>query len=185
MKYQFQITLTDEDYLNYNLFYALRSPYAAKTNKRVRVFFSLLMIVTALALLISDGLRYGSLFAASVVLALVLVYNLRYKRSIVNAYRNLIKRNKKNGKVAYTPKSTLELGEDFLVETSPDNKTEQKYSSIERISVIKDRYVYLHINHLMAYIIPMTSFASNEEYQSFFEFARANITDRIDFYEEI
>ena len=185
MQYRFQIVLTDDDYLNYNLFHVLRSPYKAKATKQARVLVNLIMVVMVLALLIFDRFRPSSLFAAAVALCYVLIYNLRYKKSIIAAYKRMLKKQKAIGKLGYTPESTLEFGEDFLVETSADNKNEQKYSAVERISVVKDRYVYLHPNSVGAYIIPMSTFASVEEYQAFFEFARANISENIDFYEKI
>lgn len=49
---------------------------------------------------------------------------------------------KKSGKPAYSPTSVIEFDEDSFTETTPENKIEQKYSSVERISIIKDRFVY-------------------------------------------
>lgn len=48
-------------------------------------------------------------------------------------------------------------------------KTENKYSAVERVSVT-DGYIYIHINGLMAYILPKPSFSSDGQYEEFLSF---------------
>ena len=46
-----------------------------------------------------------------------------------------IKTLKKSGKMGYSPESVIEFFEESFVETTSENKTEHKYSAVERISV--------------------------------------------------
>ena len=67
------------------------------------------------------------------------------------------------------------------METTPDNKTEQKYSVIERISVVDNKVVYIHVNNIMSYILPFSCFESKEQYNEFFEFIKTKCSN-IDIY---
>ena len=70
--------------------------------------------------------------------------------------------------IHYSPSSVIEFYEDVFIETTPDNKTEQKYSAIERISVVDNKVVYIHVNNIMSYILPFSCFESKEQYNEFF-----------------
>ena len=92
-----------------------------------------------------------------------------------------LKSLKKKGKMAYSPFSVIEFYEDVFVVTTPENKTEQKYSSIERISIVSNKMIYLHINNLMAGILPFACFESKAQCDEFFEFIRTKCAN-IDIY---
>ena len=88
---------------------------------------------------------------------------------------------KKNGKLAYSPKAELIFFEDCFVETTESNKTEQKYSSIERISIIEGRIIYIHVNNVIAFLLPVAAFDSWELYDAFLEFIKTKC-ENIDTY---
>ena len=69
----------------------------------------------------------------------------------------------------------MEFFEDSFIEETESNKTEQKYSSIERVSLINGT-VYLHANNIMAYIIPISSFENKMHYDRFVEFIKTKIS---------
>ena len=79
---------------------------------------------------------------------------------------------KKSGKMGYSPNAVMEFYDEIFVETTPENRTEQSYSAVERVSVVEDRTIYIHINNVMAYILPVTAFESKEQYDSFLSFIR-------------
>ena len=83
-----------------------------------------------------------------------------------------VKTLKKRGKMAYSATSELEFFEDILVETTPTNRTEQKYSAIERISVVGDNVIYIHISTIGAYILPSSCFESSQQRQDLLEFLK-------------
>ena len=58
-----------------------------------------------------------------------------------------------------------------------------KYFGIERVSVLPNRFIYLHKNNLMAYILPYASFESKEQGEEFLSFLKEKITT-FDIYEE-
>ncbi|MBQ9749646.1 MAG: YcxB family protein, partial [Clostridia bacterium] len=79
------------------------------------------------------------------------------------------------------PVSAIEFYENGFTETTPDNKTEQKYSSVERISVINNKVIYIHVNNIMSYILPFSCFDSKEQYTAFFQFIKTKCS-KIDMY---
>ena len=83
-----------------------------------------------------------------------------------------VKTLKKRGKMAYSATSELEFFEDILVETTPTNRTEQKYSAVERISVVGDNVIYIHISTIGAYILPSSCFESSQQRQDLLEFLK-------------
>lgn len=84
--------------------------------------------------------------------------------------------------MGYSPESVIEFYEDSFKETTPDNITEQKYSAIERISVVDGKMIYIHTNNILAYMLPISSFSSNEQYNDFFDFIKTKCKN-IDIYQ--
>ena len=72
--------------------------------------------------------------------------------------------------MGYSPISTIEFFEESLIETTPDNKTETKYSAVERVFIVENKVIYMPINNVMAYIIPTACIQSQEDYESFVAF---------------
>jgi hypothetical protein len=184
MKFQFQISLNEDDYFQFNKFHLFQSPYGSKRSYRGVTLAGVIFLVIAFLLTLLKGFTTRAVVEAIPILlfSLLLFFYKPYLLFVLKAH---IDRQKKKGKVAFSPKASMEFYEDHLVETTEENRTEQKYVSVERISVVKERYVYLHTNNIMAYIIPMAAFASKEEYDSFLAFAKESISEKIDFYEKI
>lgn len=89
---------------------------------------------------------------------------------------------KKKGKMSYSPVSVIEFYDDRLVEITQEQKIEQKYTAIERISVVDNRIIYIHVNHVMAYLLPLTCFESTEQYNDFLAFIKEKC-NQIDIYQ--
>ena len=92
-----------------------------------------------------------------------------------------IKMMKKSGKMGYSPESLIVFSEETFSETTPENKMEHKYSVIERLSIVDNKTIYIHINAIMAYILPLRCFESLEQYNAFMEFIKTKCNN-INFY---
>lgn len=170
MEYRFDITLTEEDYIAYNQFHAFESPQGKKQMKRSRL---LLVGITAV-LIVSLGLHMGrntvfAFYTAAMVLYLV-VYLLFYKKIVMFFLKRHIKRTKKQGKLPYEPVVTMEFYADHFVEIAPSSRTEQRYSSIERIYVVPDQFVLLYLNTITAGILPISQLRQQVELEDFLAF---------------
>jgi len=97
------------------------------------------------------------------------------------AFKSGIRAMKKNGKMGYSPESVIEFYEESFIETTPENKSEQKYFAIERISIVDNKMIYIHVNNVLAYIIPLSCFESKQQYDDFIEFIKTKCSN-IDVY---
>ena len=172
MKYQFKIYLTDKDYLDFNLFMGMRSPYGKKQLKTGRIAYLILTLCLMAVFLLLDGKREVSILAVTTLVVMMIVCQLFFKRIFASSTKAQLKLLKKSGKLAYSPEAIIEFYDDVFVETTATNRTEQKYSSIERISVVDNKFAYIHISSVNAYILPFYAFSSQEQCDSFFAFIR-------------
>ena len=181
MKFSFSITLTDEDYFEFNKFHSLESHYGAKKLPWLRWLVVVLWCIIIIPVCFVGGLDLHLLILSLVMLVLLVCYNLFWRQLVSWSIKSNIKHLKKKGKLAYSPFSTLEFDEDLIVETTDNLRAEQKYSAIERVSVVEGRYIYIHNSNLGAYIIPMSAFSDQSEYESFLDFL-ATLNIKTDIY---
>ena len=181
MKYE--IHLTDEDYLEFNKFHAIRSPYGKKTVRNCRILIACIFALAIVATLLSGGFTLDSVFRSIPYAVLLLLFEIFLKAFLIATVKSTVKQLKKKGKMAYTPHSTLEFKESSFIESCDEHVTEQSYASVERISVIKEKYVYLHTNNLAGFIVPSSAFSCKAEYEAFIAFL-PTICPTIDHYDE-
>ena len=134
MKYQFTVNITDQDYVDYNIFWSTRSPYGKKQITNFRLVFAVCIGLMIFMCLWGGGFSAAS-FAGSIpfVILLILV-QVFAKRIWALSVKGTVQKLKDNGKMGYSPRAVIEFFEDSFVETTDLNTTEQKYSAIERIS---------------------------------------------------
>lgn len=173
MKFRFDIKLNDNDYLDFNRFTLIRSPYGKKQMVSFRIILTIMFVAVALFQLITYGFSWNSLFDSIPILIIFVVSQAFLKKLLALSLKGDIKRLKKSGKMPYSPESVIEFYEECFVEITLENKNEQKYSSIERISIVDGKMIYIHINNMMAYILPLYCFASSEQYNDFIDFIKS------------
>ena len=181
MKYKFQIFMTEQDYIEFNLFHMLKSHYKTKISLFLRLLICLIFGAAILFCWFREGFGVTFVVTSIVLIVIAVLFNIFLKKYLVLSIKLSIKNLIKKGRGAFSPVSTIEFFEDYFVETTETNRNEQKYSSIERISAVYGRAVYLHINSVMAYIIPMSSFENEEQYNDFLNFS-ASFCSNIDIY---
>lgn len=181
MKFRFETKTNDQDYIDYNVFNAVYSPYGRKTIQGLRIWFSILTAIVFAFFLIGNDLSIEAFLSTIPILFVSLILQIFLKKFCALSIKYTIKGLKKSGKMGYSPESVIEFYEDYFIETTPENKTEVKFSAIEKVSVFKNKVIYIHINNVMAYILPFSSFESTEQYDAFFEFIKAKCNS-IDIY---
>ena len=129
-------------------------------------------VILALLVFIKDGFSLHTVITIIPYLIAIALLMVLYKPFCVWILKMQIKAMKKQGKLAYSPVSEMEFYEEYFAETTPENKTEQKYSAIERVSILSDRTMYIHVNNVMSYILPSPAFESEEQYNKFLAFIK-------------
>ncbi len=172
MKFRFDVNLNDNDYLDFNRFWMIKSPYGKKQLRSFRIILSVLYCLLVFLLLYNSGFTAES-FIGSVPVVIILVLSVVFWPKCLSWSLKLqIKSMKKSGKMGYSPVAVMEFYEDNFVETTPENKTEQKYSAVEQISIVDNRIIYIHTNTVMAYLLPLSCFETEAQYQDFLSFIK-------------
>ena len=181
MKFQFNVNTTDKDYFDYNKFWMLRSHYGKKQMMGFRIVIAVIFGVYIFISLYGGNFTVESFISVIPMAILLIIFELLFSSLFVFFLKGHLKSLKKKGKMGYSPSSVIEFYEDSFVETTPDNKTEQRYASIERISIVDNKMIYIHVNNIMAYILPLSCFETKEQYDEFFEFIKTKSAN-IDIY---
>ena len=170
MPFKFNVNLTDDDYLDYNIFWTTKSYYGKKQMIKLRIIIAALFGVISLFTLFRGGFSPYSFLGVIPCLIAFIIFEAALNSILVGSIKSQIKSLKKKGKMAYSQVAEMEFSEHAFTETTPTNKTEQHYSSIERISIFHERVIYIHVNSIMSYILPISCFDSKEQYEKFLAF---------------
>ena len=181
MEFKFDVHLNDRDYFDYNKFWMIRSPYGKKQMIKFRVIISVLFCVVLLVSLMGGGFTADALLGTIPYCVVFVLVQLLFNSIFVWTLKGQLKALRKKGKMGYSPVSCMEFFEDSFREATPENSSEQRYSALERVSVIEGRVIYLHVNNVMAYLLPYGCFASEEQYSEFLAFIQTKC-ERIDSY---
>ena len=179
--FRFNVNLTEQDYIDYNVFHLLKSPYGMKQVIPLRIGIALIMLVGVFITMALGSFTLGSFIQSIPLIVLLFVFEIGFNKFIKWCIKDNIKRLKKAGKMAYTPKSVTEFFDDRFTETTDDNKTEHKYSAVERVSVIKGKIVYIHVNNIMSYLLPVSAFESEKQLDEFIKFIKTK-NSNVDYY---
>jgi len=172
MYFKFNVNLTDKDYLDYNTFWLLKSPYGKKQIISYRIIIAVLFGIVCLASLFGGGFSadaFVRIIPYVIILILIQIFlNTFFSWTLKGQLNSL----KKKGKMGFSPVCEMEFYEEGFIEITPDNTTRQKYSAVERVSIITDKIIYIHVNNVMSYLLPLSCFNSKQQYDDFLAFLK-------------
>lgn len=181
MLYKFNIKMTDEDYLEFNKFWMLKSHYGKKQILSLRLIILVILLVFCLISLYGGNFSTEAFIGIIPTIMLLVLFQLCIKPFFAIAFKSTIKNMKKSGKMPYSANSVIEFYEDKFIEITDENEIKQKYSSIERVSIISGKFIYIHINNVMAHTLPWCCFDSDKQREDFVEFIKVKCNN-IDIY---
>lgn len=185
MHFSFKIKLTDEDYLLFNEFALKNSDMNKRADIITKALVSIIFILSALNIIITNGTGTVSVVAVIFLIIMWLIFMLCSKRAnavFTKFFTRMLIKGK--AKKPYTPDSVLEFYDEFFKEIAPDNKSEINYTAIDRIAVIKNRYVFLFLDQLRGYIIPFDCFENEAEENEFITFI-SSACNKTEFFDKI
>ena len=179
MKFKFNIRLTDKDYLDFNKFWMLKTPYGKKQISLSRKLLYLIFAIGIFIVLFMGEITTQTYITIGGFVVLCLLFQALMARFFILSLKIQIKTMKKSGKMPFSEESNMEFYDETFIEYTTENKNEHKYSAIDRVSVVGGQVIYIHLNNVMAYMLPFDSFESVEEYNRFFDFikTKVNIVD--------
>lgn len=170
MRFQLDLTITEEDYLAFNNFHSLRSKTGKRMVMRSRILFIVcIAVLMVLAILVMGWTPFSTAYLILMVLFTAL-YTAFFGKIISRNIKKQLKQLKKTGKLPYEPTARLEFYEDKLVEITPDKRTELNYSALERICIDADRFIYLYNSSVGAYILPAPQVRAQLDQEEFLRF---------------
>ncbi len=167
MMFQFNVHISDQEYLDFNIFSQMKSPYFKK-----QFVPGCILYIVAILIIFAIHISANGIVKAFFFLILFSLPLLFFKKLFVWIIKNHIRSLKKRGKPMFTPDAILIFDENGFTESAPTAKTECTYSAIERISVVSGKAVYLHLNSLAAAILPLGIFESQQQYEEFMAFIK-------------
>lgn len=181
MLFKLNVWQTDDDYLEFNKFWMLRSHYGKKQLLSFRLMLIAMTVIFSLISLWGGGFSLDSFIGIIPFVAIMLILFLCLPKILAFGLKHQIKSLKKSGKMGYSPSSVIEFYDDEFTEATEENQTRQKYTAIERISIVNGKNIYIHINNIMAYILPWYCFDSDKQRDEFIEFIKTKC-ENIDIY---
>lgn len=170
MNFKFNINLSEKDYLNMNVFWSFKSPYGKKAIIKMRIWIAAICIVGAFFSALREKLLLWSIVAMIPYLLVLVLFQFLLKPVWTVVLKLNIRSMKNEGKLPFSTSSEIEFLDEIFVETTADNRSEIRYTAVERVSVLSHKVIYIHINNLSGYALPYSCFESKKQYDDFIDF---------------
>lgn len=161
MKYQ--ITLNDDDYLQFNIFYAHHSKVGKRSVRTTQLLFAIFSIILIALMFLIFGTT------SELVLPVIVVYTILsvicYFRMPKSMEKNVLKNMehiRSDGKLPYHVRSEIEFQDSMIVERYEQGEFRLKYEDIEHIYPEND-YLYIFHTALSAFVIPYRCLGADKE----------------------
>ena len=151
MKYD--ISLNDNDYIEFNYSYLKHSKLGKYSILATRISFIVIMFIFVLALLFIDIEKGLVLTVALVGVVAAVLWWILVPFMMRRNIKNNIKKIKKDGKLPYHDKTVIEFLDDKIVEKSEQGEVIIKYSDIVNVCDEK-KYIYIYYGAMQAFILP-------------------------------
>lgn len=170
MRFQLNITLTEDDYLAFNIFSSFESSHGKKQFRKNQFkLAATLVLIAVLGTLLLGRNVYSTTYAVSMGI-FIPVYVFLCGIIIKRKAKTSIKQMKKRGKLPFEPVSKFEFYDDKLVEITPSTRTEQTYDVMERICIVRNQYILLYCSSVSAYILPIPQIEAQLNKDEFLSF---------------
>ena len=176
MSYIFDIFLTEEDYIEFNIFHMNRSVYGKRHQRVLRIMIAVIFAAAALINFCANGIS-----PVTVAYALLLggfglcmtVFDGKFNRFFVKlSIGNL----KKSGKMAFSPEARMGFTDEGVLEITPDGRTEKRWESIERLCIREGKVWYLYMNNIAAFILPVEQLRAQTDLAEFRKYLESKVS---------
>ena len=164
MKFKFDIKINEEDFYKFNEFVILRSPYGKKSMRALRLAIVIMLGLFSGMSFLMNGVTKGTLIGLGATAVLVLVFQIALNPLMKRTLRKQINNMNSAGKSAYCSSSVMEVYDDHFIDNQEDGEHKVRFTSVERVSIIKNKFVYIHVNSATGYIIKRDAFESDEQF---------------------
>ena len=183
MNYVFDIFLTEEDYIDFNIFHMSRSAYGKKHQRMLRGMVVVIFVAAAIVNFLAEGISPVSVAYAVLLGVLGLLVTVFSGKTSGFTMKMVINNMKKSGKMAFPPESRMEFSDGGIVEITPDGRTEKRWESIERLCIREGKAWYLFLNNTAAFILPEEQLRAQTDLAQFRKFLESKVP-QVDVFEK-
>ena len=167
MNYIFDILLTEEDYIDFNISHMTRSAYGKKHQRMLRVLVAVIFAVAILLNFWAEGISPVTVAYAVLLGGLGLMVTVFSGKASGFTMKLVINNMKKTGKMAFSPESRMEFSDAGIVEITPEGRTEKRWESMERLCIREGKVWYLYMNNTAAFILPVEQISAQTDLAEF------------------
>ena len=159
---RYKIHITEEDYINFNLFNAENSRAVKKTILVIRIVMLIVFALLTAGLFVFFDYDYIVVPIISAVICAipVFIYVIFLPKIFKSTLKKSIKRQKLDGELPFKPESEIEFSDDMIVEYSDEGELRVPYTKIKRFYVEPDR-LYIYIDSARAIIVPFNALGAD------------------------
>ena len=168
MRFLLQITFTEEDYISAQLFDQRETRSAKKKIMKSRMLFLVFAVWLTVMAYFLLGASYLIYFIAFLTTYFVSRYILFLDEGLKRFLKESVEHWKKRGRIPED--SRIEFYDDKMVSVSALVRTERAFQSIERICVVKDRFILLYNDSGGMSILPYGQVAAQVDMGAFLQF---------------
>ena len=151
---KFDIHLTEEDYIAFNIFHRFHSPRSRKYLLFFRLLWFVVSILFLLVLLIT-GAKPSQIWPEAVILlGLSAFFYFRYPGSVKQGIRRQIEKIKAEGKLPYNAEETIEFTDDQIVGVTDHSENRWQYSDIVKICA-DEEHIFLYTGAVQTIVLPL------------------------------
>ena len=166
--FEFDYTITEKDYWNFNRYHTLHSPAGKKTLLVLSFIIPVLLLIQIVVDVLKGYAEY--IIGVAVIYAVFSgIWALLLRPMMLIGVRLNMVLQKKNGKLPYDSQIILRFDENFIYEKAPLTETKMSYAKLERIAVGK-KGVYLYHTVMSAFLIPNSVFTNAAQKHDFLQF---------------
>ena len=175
MNYIFDIFLTEEDYIEFNIFHLNRSVYGKKHQRVLRIMLAVIFAAAALLNFWAEGISPVTIAYALLLGFLGLMMTVFFGKFSGFITKLSIGNLKKSGKLAFSPEARVGFTDEGVLEITPDGRTEKRWESMERLCIREGKVWYLYMNNSAAFILPEEQLRTQTDVVEFRRYLEAKL----------
>jgi len=162
---ELEFILMEEDYIKFNIHNMNISETYRKSIFIQRYILPIIFLIVPFVL--AQISKPPFLYWMIVFGILFVVWICYYKKYLIWKIKRIIKRRLKEGKNnGVLGKRIFEIRDNQIIETTEHTKEFVNINSVEKV-IINEEYIFIYINSMQAYIIPLRVFKNGEEEDRF------------------
>ena len=175
MNYIFDIFLSEEDYLDFNIFHMTRTAYGKKHQRMLRVMVAAIFAAAILTNLLVEDVSPVYVAYAVILGILGLLMTVFYGKFSGFTMKLVIRNMKKTGKMPFSPESRLGFTDEGILEITPEGRLEKRWESMERLCIREGKVWYLFMNNTAAFILPVEQLRAQTDEAEFRKYLESKV----------